>query len=480
MQDLSSFIEKCTVVGRTFYYDTRFGNKIPENELHDNYKNGPSFTAKSISEIKNIIRRENTFYITGTSRTDEVHTIARFYITDKSFACREYNPAVIIPAILQSKHKDYLASRNHPYYIAGYKANYMEYPEDLLEDDPSAATNSPCNDQPNTQLTDKSTAQLTDTPSTQPAAQSTTGGHKEKKAVDILDSLEALPIHNTNDKYNAALHNLLCSSNRFSTSPEKSGSSTPDPDLYEVDIEYESPPDSPGSRIQEPDSDDCASCGHMGEGEEDDIYGDDDNKYGDDDDKYDIYGDTRYEDDDKANISDSEEYSLNDRMRQYEPAITSSEFERMERLFGNRSNPETKDEKEKKLRPLNKGLSDEKYMHGRNIWQRPYAEIKSAISLDDSEPEENDPTSDADISPRINHRLRKLPVKSETRDNMIKLIQEHNRKKLEQFEATLAIRKKMQELPVWEPIDQSLLPKLEERPDNLGYLPVKNPFITTQ
>lgn len=131
MENLQSCIEKCTINGSTFFYDVRFGSKIDEHKLHPFYMNCFVSTAKNISEIKRIIRIENNFYISVIAEKILHQTTVKFYPTDKTFVCRDYDPTKIIPAILESDCKEYLKSLDHPFYKPGYTANYLYTSDDL-------------------------------------------------------------------------------------------------------------------------------------------------------------------------------------------------------------------------------------------------------------------------------------------------------------------------------------------------------------
>lgn len=124
-----SYIEKCTVNSESFFYDTRFGTKIDEHTLYTPYKKCFASVAKPVSDIRHIIRDEDTFYVSVVSGGSAALAIVRFYPVDDTFTCRDYDPTKIIPAILASDSKKYLEMKGHPFYQPGYVADYSGLPD---------------------------------------------------------------------------------------------------------------------------------------------------------------------------------------------------------------------------------------------------------------------------------------------------------------------------------------------------------------
>jgi len=129
-ENLQSCIERCEVAGETFYYDTRFGTKIMS--MHPSYKKCFSAIAQPVDSVESIIREENTFHVRIKSKGLPINISIKFYPCDKTFVCRDYDPSVIIPAILQDSNcREYLESRKHPMYNFGYVADYLWSPDCL-------------------------------------------------------------------------------------------------------------------------------------------------------------------------------------------------------------------------------------------------------------------------------------------------------------------------------------------------------------
>ncbi len=130
-ENLQTCIEKCTVGADVFYYDSRFGTKIDEHTLHPLYKRCFTSTAQPVSDIARVVRDENNFHISLTSLNRSIQTMVKFYPCDKTFVCRDFDPRVVIPAILASSAKEYLKVKDHPFYRFGYVADYTFSPSDL-------------------------------------------------------------------------------------------------------------------------------------------------------------------------------------------------------------------------------------------------------------------------------------------------------------------------------------------------------------
>ncbi len=143
LENLQTCIEKYTINTvsgpTTYYYDTRFGTQILDRILHPSYKKCFSSTVQPVKEVKTIVRDENNFHLCIVSNDASANSVCiqimvRFYPADKTFICRDYDPTVIIPAILASDAKDYLKNKDHPFYRFGYIADYSWHPIDLQMD----------------------------------------------------------------------------------------------------------------------------------------------------------------------------------------------------------------------------------------------------------------------------------------------------------------------------------------------------------
>lgn len=129
-ENLQTCIEKCTLRGVPFFYDSRFGAKIKSDELHPAYKQCFNADVKPVDRIITITRDVDSFHITLESNNTQLTTTIRFYYTDKTFVCRDYDPTVIIPAIIHNEQfTDYFIINGHPSHKFGYVANYMWSPE---------------------------------------------------------------------------------------------------------------------------------------------------------------------------------------------------------------------------------------------------------------------------------------------------------------------------------------------------------------
>jgi hypothetical protein len=117
--DLTSCIEYCSITGSDgFYFDSRFGTKIADDCLHKSYKYGVKFKASRVKEIQEIIRVDDTFYISILLPNDIIETLeVKYFDIDQSFIVRTYDPTQIIPAILNNKEcAIYLREKNHPFF----------------------------------------------------------------------------------------------------------------------------------------------------------------------------------------------------------------------------------------------------------------------------------------------------------------------------------------------------------------------------
>lgn len=236
MENLQTCIERSTINGESFFYDSRFGTKIDEHILHPSYKKCLTSVARPVSEIRSIVRTENCFHISIMVEGSYVQIMVRFYPVDKTFVCRDYDPTKIIPMILASDSKEYLKMKDHPFYKFGYTANYSWSPNDLKNID-----------------------------------------FKYDEAVDELLGRSSMfsSIQIYEDPYDVSEREIKQLTNNILQPaelppPKKKGLTLLNElDWYNGSVEYESPKDSPKSsfnkRVSEPHADsDCDSCGVFG------------------------------------------------------------------------------------------------------------------------------------------------------------------------------------------------------------------------
>ena len=225
MENLQTCIERCTINGESFFYDSRFGTKIGEHILCPSYKKCFTSVAKPISEVRSIVRNENSFHISIIAEGSCVQIMVRFYPVDKTFVCRDYDPTKIIPMILASDSKEYLKMKDHPFYKFGYIANYAWSPDNLKDID-----------------------------------------FKYDRAIEeLLSKPSRFCVYD--DPYDVSEREIKQPA-EIKTPPKKKGLAfSNELDWYDGRVEYESPKDSPKSsfsgRTREPHSD-CDSCDVFG------------------------------------------------------------------------------------------------------------------------------------------------------------------------------------------------------------------------
>jgi hypothetical protein len=141
IENLRSCIEECTLLdtGRKnraeyyeekrekFYFDSRLGRRIDIKNLHLYYQlNAASFTATPIKRVLSIDKKEDVFTVLiETYDDDTIKTSVRYFDSDKSFICRQYDPIKIIKRILiEPSFKQYFESKNHPSLNLNYDPRY--------------------------------------------------------------------------------------------------------------------------------------------------------------------------------------------------------------------------------------------------------------------------------------------------------------------------------------------------------------------
>lgn len=127
MEDLRSCIERVEINGVEIYFDSRFGKKIDKSELHSEYVDGHLSKVQAVLEVISVERADNIFYAHIVTEIAERKAPIPFYKHDKTFVCRDYDPTVLIPAILNDPaHSRYLIANDHPCFRHGYTADYSK------------------------------------------------------------------------------------------------------------------------------------------------------------------------------------------------------------------------------------------------------------------------------------------------------------------------------------------------------------------
>ena len=125
--NLRDCISRCSVEeGETYYYDSRFGIKLMEGELHECYHTRFIYKCKKILAVTHFMRVENTFHLVVRNTDDSMEQCDVLYSSvDHSFTNRTHDPSAVIPAILNNEsYKEFFISGEHPYFDPGYIADY--------------------------------------------------------------------------------------------------------------------------------------------------------------------------------------------------------------------------------------------------------------------------------------------------------------------------------------------------------------------
>jgi hypothetical protein len=140
IEDLNGVIERFRCGEQEFYLDTRFGTEIPAEELNDAYKTEIVFDSKPVKSVNSILRLGKRLHCQVTLLDDSIEQCdVKYFDYDKSFVCREYDPRVVIPAILKDAEvAPFLIADDHPHFKDDYTADYGKTPDDTVsyEDDP--------------------------------------------------------------------------------------------------------------------------------------------------------------------------------------------------------------------------------------------------------------------------------------------------------------------------------------------------------
>lgn len=123
-------VNKLTGEKRPMYVDTRFGNVISDTLLHEKYKRYDNQHAEAVKEVITVMRLDETFFLFIKLMDDTTKEISVTYFDfDNTFTVSDYDPMVIIPAILNDPEvAAYLKTKNHPYYLSTYVPAYNKYP----------------------------------------------------------------------------------------------------------------------------------------------------------------------------------------------------------------------------------------------------------------------------------------------------------------------------------------------------------------
>jgi len=133
-ENLQACIEEYILNDKHSYYDTRFGTVLDGDDLHPSYKQCFSAVVQPVYSINSVERFHDTFMLNIECDANQKiikKITVNFYPSDNTFTCRDYDPSIIIPYILQNPiFEEYFRRNSHPYYRFGYVANYQYSPID--------------------------------------------------------------------------------------------------------------------------------------------------------------------------------------------------------------------------------------------------------------------------------------------------------------------------------------------------------------
>ena len=118
----------CSISPINFYFDSRFGCEVDEDRLHDSYKLCKNIKAKPVLKVCDISLVGYLFVVRVmlTNGTFEVTTVSYDRET-KCFRCQNYDPRVVIQAILQDPiAAQALQHDEHPFYDPNFVADYSK------------------------------------------------------------------------------------------------------------------------------------------------------------------------------------------------------------------------------------------------------------------------------------------------------------------------------------------------------------------
>lgn len=112
-----------------YYYDKRMGDVIPISLLHRAYRQITPYPVKPVSDVVLIKRDNYIFNVYFYCNNSLENTQVEFDKIDKSFICKEYDPKVLINAIiLNSEFTEFLIDNEHPIkdnkYLVKYAINF--------------------------------------------------------------------------------------------------------------------------------------------------------------------------------------------------------------------------------------------------------------------------------------------------------------------------------------------------------------------
>lgn len=131
--DLSIYIDRFCIIEthECRYIDIRFGNVIPEDQLHVQYRKSESFNVRAIVEIKYVLQEENNFYVACINAYgEEVIDHCIYYPMKNFFVGCKYDPSSIIPYI-RKEHTDYF-NRNANLTILNTSCDYLKYTRKVI------------------------------------------------------------------------------------------------------------------------------------------------------------------------------------------------------------------------------------------------------------------------------------------------------------------------------------------------------------
>lgn len=131
--DLSIYIDRFCIIEtqECRYIDSRYGNIIPEDQLHIQYRKSESINVHAVVEIKYIIQEENKFYIACLNAYgEEVIDHCIYYPVKNLFADCNYDPSIVIPYI-RKEHMDYF-NMNENLTELNTSCDYFKYTRKII------------------------------------------------------------------------------------------------------------------------------------------------------------------------------------------------------------------------------------------------------------------------------------------------------------------------------------------------------------
>ena len=142
MTDLDSCIEECYVLHKDgierFYFDSRFGTEIDDDDLHNDYKSGITNKVQAIKRVISSFRLDDKFHLSVELTDGEIRQAdIKYYDMDNTFSSGEYDPRIVIPYLLNcEEHRDFYLSRHpapHPYFDENFTVDYsVKIPNNMV------------------------------------------------------------------------------------------------------------------------------------------------------------------------------------------------------------------------------------------------------------------------------------------------------------------------------------------------------------